>query len=98
MEKCIAAIHRWMINDRLLLNDDKTDVLLVETQYQLNMLETHTYASFTLGRLLDFILQLHVCMFFRPITNMTTPSWIDGKLRMRNLFQSTGRPISPQNK
>ena len=28
MEKCIANIQSWMINDRLLSNDDKTELLL----------------------------------------------------------------------
>jgi len=28
VERCIADIQSWMINDRLLLNDDKTKVLL----------------------------------------------------------------------
>ena len=31
MERCIADIRSWMINDRLLLNDDKTEVLLIGT-------------------------------------------------------------------
>ena len=39
MERCIADIRSWMINDRLLLNDDKTEVLLTGTQCQLNKLD-----------------------------------------------------------
>ena len=39
MERCIADIRSWMINDRLLLNDGKTEVLLIGTQYQLNKLD-----------------------------------------------------------
>jgi len=39
MERCIAHIRRWMINHRLLLNDDKTKVLLIGTRYQLNKLD-----------------------------------------------------------
>ena len=38
MESCIADIRSWMISDRLLLNDDKTEMLLIGTQYQLNKL------------------------------------------------------------
>ena len=36
MESCIADIRSWMISDRLLLNDEKTEMLLIGTQYQLN--------------------------------------------------------------
>ena len=38
MESCIADIRSWMISDRLLLNDEKTEMLLIGTQYQLNKL------------------------------------------------------------
>ena len=31
MEKCIADIQSWMIDDRLLINDDKTEVLFIVT-------------------------------------------------------------------
>ena len=39
MERYIADIRSWMINDRFLLNDDKSEVLLIGTQYQLNKLD-----------------------------------------------------------
>ena len=39
LERCIADIRSWMINDRLLLNDDTTEVLLIGTRYQLNKLD-----------------------------------------------------------
>ena len=39
MEKCIAVIRNWMINDRLLLSDDKTEVLLIGNRYQLNKID-----------------------------------------------------------
>ena len=32
LEKCIADIRSWVINDRLLL-DDETEVLLIGTRY-----------------------------------------------------------------
>ena len=35
MERCVADIRRRMINYRLLLNADKTEVLLIGSQYQL---------------------------------------------------------------
>jgi len=43
MERCIADIRSWIINDKLLLNDDKTEVLLIGTQYQqLNKLDRNS--------------------------------------------------------
>ena len=41
LKRFIADILRWMIDDRLLHNDDKIEVLLIETWYQLNKLD-HT--------------------------------------------------------
>ena len=38
-ERCIADIRNWMIKDRLPLNNDKTEVSLVGTKYQLNNLD-----------------------------------------------------------
>ena len=36
MEKCIDAVRKWMIQDRLMINDDKTEFLLVGTRQQLD--------------------------------------------------------------
>lgn len=35
MEKCVKAIRSWMTEDKLLLNDDKTEVLVIGTRQQL---------------------------------------------------------------
>ena len=35
MEKCIANVRSWMINDKLMLNDDKTEFLMIGTSKQL---------------------------------------------------------------
>ncbi|CAB4035957.1 Hypothetical predicted protein, partial [Paramuricea clavata] len=35
MENCIRDIRSWMRNDRLLLNDDKTEFLIIGTKQQL---------------------------------------------------------------
>ena len=40
MEKCIDAVSKWMIQDRLMINDDKTEVLLVGTRQQLDKLHS----------------------------------------------------------
>jgi len=38
MEKCIDVVRKWMIQDQLMINDDKTKFLLVGTQQQLDKL------------------------------------------------------------
>ena len=39
MECCIEKIRRWLIHDRLLLNDDKTEFIIIGTRQQLNKLQ-----------------------------------------------------------
>ena len=39
MERCIEDIRGWTINGRLLLNNDKTEVLLIGTRHQLNKID-----------------------------------------------------------
>ena len=38
MEHCIKDIRNWLIEGRLLLNDDKTEFLVIGTRHQLNKL------------------------------------------------------------
>ena len=40
MEKCIDAVRKWMIQDRLMINDDKTEFLLVGRRQQLDKLDS----------------------------------------------------------
>ena len=40
MERCIEDIRHWMVSDRFLLNDDKTEFLLIGTRQQLNRVES----------------------------------------------------------
>ena len=40
MEICVEDIRHWMVSDRLLLNDDKTEFLLIGTRQQLNKVES----------------------------------------------------------
>ena len=35
IENCIRAIRAWMEKNKLMLNDDKTEILLIGTQKQL---------------------------------------------------------------
>ena len=46
MEKCIDAVRKWMIQDGLMINDDKTQFLLVGTRQQLDKLDS---CSITVG-------------------------------------------------
>ena len=46
MEKYIDAVRKWMIQDRLMINDDKTEFLLVATRQQLDKLDS---CSITVG-------------------------------------------------
>ena len=39
MKKCIADIQSWMIDDRLLINDDKTEVLVIVIVRRILMLK-----------------------------------------------------------
>ena len=39
MECCIEKIRRWLIHDRLLLDDDKTEFIIIGTRQQLNKLQ-----------------------------------------------------------
>ena len=35
MNKCISDLRNWMIRDRLMINDDKTELILIGTRQQL---------------------------------------------------------------
>ena len=39
MERCIEDIRHWMVSDRLLLNDEKTEFLLIGTRQQLGKVD-----------------------------------------------------------
>ena len=39
VERCIEKIGRWLIHDRLLLNDDKTEFIIIGTRQQLGKLQ-----------------------------------------------------------
>ena len=44
MEKCIADIQSWMIDDRLLTNDDKTEVLYCDSSQDFDAKGEGTHA------------------------------------------------------
>ena len=35
MNECVTGIKNWMISDKLMLNDDKTEFILIGTRQQL---------------------------------------------------------------
>ena len=40
MQKCISDVRRWMLADRLKLNDDKTEIVIIGTKQQLAKVNT----------------------------------------------------------
>ena len=42
MENCIAHVRSWMINDKLMLNDDKTEFLVIGTSKQLSKVSVNS--------------------------------------------------------
>ena len=42
MEACLCDIRRWMINDKLMINDSKTDLMLIGTKAQLQKTKSAT--------------------------------------------------------
>ena len=44
MENCIAGIRAWMIEDKLCLNDSKTEFMIVGTRQQLAKVNIDSYA------------------------------------------------------
>ena len=45
MEKCIRAVRAWMIQDKMKLNDDKTEFLIIGTSQQLRKFVLILYLS-----------------------------------------------------
>ena len=45
MEKCIRAVRAWMIQDKMKLNDDKTELLIIGTLQQLKKVRTDSIIS-----------------------------------------------------
>ena len=42
MERCIADVRRWMLTDRLKINDSKTEIILIGTRQQLAKIDVDT--------------------------------------------------------
>ena len=47
MERCKSDIRTWMLTDKLILNDDKTEFMLIGTKLQLSKvnIDSHTVGS-----------------------------------------------------
>ena len=41
MERCNEDIRHWMVSDRLLMNDEKTEFLLIGTRQELSKVQPH---------------------------------------------------------
>ena len=66
---CIMDLRKWMIRDRLMLNDDKTEFLLLGTMQQLAKVDIN---SITVG---DFVVDT------KPVVR-NLGSWFDFQLSM----------------
>ena len=42
IENCIADVRSWIINDKLMLNDDKTEFLVIGTSKQLSKVSVNS--------------------------------------------------------
>lgn len=71
MEECLHEIRQWMIRDRLLINDDKTELALIGTNAQLRKVSISTL------RIGDA--EVHPSIY--PIRNLGV--WIDNTFSMK---------------
>ena len=49
MNKCVDDLRNWMITDKLMINDDKTEFLLIGTRQQLLVAKINTACSITVS-------------------------------------------------
>ena len=64
MENCIADVRSWIINEKLMLNDDKTEFLVIGTSKQLSNVsvssirvgDVDVISGCTLGEKLGFLI------------------------------------------
>ena len=72
MNKCIDDLRNWMITDKLMINDDKTEFLLIGTRQQLAKI--NTVCSITVGEYdIDPSLCVrNICVWFDSHLSMST--------------------------
>ena len=71
VECCIKKIRRWLIPDRLLVNDDKTEFIIIGTRQQLNKLQAMNIKVGSSGE--------------KPSCQVKNlGSWLDSNLNMRH--------------
>ena len=76
MECCIEKIRRWLIHDRLLLNDDKTEFIIIGTRQQLNKLQAMNIKVGGSERKPSY-----------QVKNLG--SWLDPNLIIRSIYRET---------
>ena len=76
MECCIEKIRRWLIHDRLLLNDDKTEFIIIGTRQQLNKLQAMNIKVGGSERKPSY-----------QVKNLG--SWLDPNLNIRSIYRET---------
>ena len=69
MEKCIEKIRQWMVRDRLLMNDDKTEFMLIGTHQQLSKLQ-------------PLVIAVNNFTIYPQPTIKNLGCWLDSQLKM----------------
>ena len=70
MNRCISDLRNWMIRDRLMINDDKTELILIGTRQQLGKI--NDVCNISVG---DYDIYPSSC-----VRNLS--AWFDNKLSM----------------
>ena len=84
IEDCVAAIRSWMSEDKLKLNDDKTEFLLVDTKQQLGKV---CIKDIKVG-----------CVEISPSSSVKNLGvWFDSKLNRSEHINKSHMPTLPDN-
>ena len=84
IEDCVAAIRSWMSEDKLKLNDDKTEFLLVDTKQQLGKV---CIKDIKVG-----------CVEISPSSSVKNLGvWFDSKLNRSEHITKSHMPTLPDN-
>ena len=74
MNKCVDELRNWMVTDKLMINDDKTEFLLIGSRQQLAKI--NTAGSITVG---EYVIDPSLC-----VRNLGV--WFDSHLSMSTRY------------
>jgi hypothetical protein len=73
LEKCVADVREWMTRNRLKLNDDKSELLLITSKKQLNKIsEQHAIISIGNDKITPVSIAKNLGVIFHKHLDMTT--------------------------